>query len=61
MERIFPKKKRSRQVSLYEAAELQEVHKEEIVVLVPTDDVSGTYERQTLDEILEGCMFFREE
>lgn len=61
MERISPKKKKLRQVNLYEAAELHEVHKEEIVVLVPTDEAFGTYERQALDEFLEGCMFFAEE
>lgn len=56
MKQIFPKKEKLKQVSLYEAAELHEVHKEEIVVLVPQDD--WTYERQTLDEFLEDCIFF---
>lgn len=59
MERIYPKKKKLRPVSLREAAEMQELHKEEIIVLVPTDGT--TYEKQTLDEFLEDCLLFVEE
>ncbi len=61
MEQIFPKKEKLRQVGLYEAAELHEVHHEGIVVMFPKDDTKRDYERQTLDEFLEDCMFFVEE
>ena len=59
MERIYPKKKKLRPVSLCEAAELQEIHKEEVIVLVPTDRT--TYEKQTLEEFMEDCLLFVEE
>lgn len=61
MERICPKKKKLKPVSLREAAEMQEVHKEEVIVLFPTDDTCRTYERQTLSEFMEDCMLFVEE
>lgn len=61
MERIYPKKKKLRPVSLREAAEMQEIHKEEVIVLFPTDDTCRTYERQTLEEFMEDCMLFVEE
>ena len=55
MERIYPKK--TEQISLYEAAQLLKCGKEPFV-LYPTDEQAGTYERQTLEEFLEDCMFF---
>lgn len=59
MERIYPKKKRLKQVDIYEAAELHEIHKEEIVVLVQTDH--GMYESHMLEEFIEDCLFFKTE
>lgn len=61
MERIYPKEERWRPVSLREAAEMQEIHKEGVNVLFPTDDSHRIYKRQTLEEFIEGCMFFVEE
>ena len=61
MERIYPKKKKLRPVSLCEAAELQEIHKEKVIVLFPTNNTKETYEKQTLEEFMEDCLLFVEE
>lgn len=61
MERIYPKREELKQVSLYQAAELYEIHKERVFVMFPKDETKKDYERQTLDEFLEDCMFFMAE
>lgn len=61
MERIYPKEERWRPVSLREAAEVWEIHKEGVIVLFPTDDTHRIYERQTLEEFMKDCKLFIEE
>lgn len=61
MERIYKKEEKWRPVSLREAAEMREIHKEEVFVLFPTDDTHRIYEKQPLEEFIEDCRFFVEE
>lgn len=59
MERIYPKKAEEPiMISLLEAARMAE-NGGEPFVLFPTDDERHTYERQTLKEFVEDCMFFQ--
>lgn len=61
MEQIFPKKRKLTPIEFYDAVVQNKVHKEEIVVLVPTTPEGDMYKKRTLEDLIEGCMFFVEE
>lgn len=58
MERIFPKHMNPKQVSLLEAAQLDQCG-EEITVLRRNEE-DGRWDEQTLAEFVEDCLFFVE-